>query len=152
MGRGAAPLSRDFREEDGVRAPAGGYERAAAGFPVRFERVVLDEGLVPAHVFRRRRAAVRSLLVLSGGVDTWKVELHRLAVGIARVTGMTVAAIDMVDTTTFASRREATVWVVRDATHCAAERIQRVIPASLGGLNAQLHDGALVHRAAPAPD
>jgi len=33
--------------------------------------------------------------VLSGGVDTWKVELHRLAVLIARLTGWTVAALDM---------------------------------------------------------
>lgn len=50
---------------------------------------------VAVHAFRRRRAASRSLLVVSGGVDTWKVELHRLLVALARLSGLTVAAIDM---------------------------------------------------------
>jgi esterase FrsA len=77
------------------------YERAAPDFQLHFERLVLEvesgNGSTPvaAHVFRRRRAASRSLLVVSGGVDTWKVELHKLLVALARLSGLTVAAIDM---------------------------------------------------------
>jgi esterase FrsA len=265
-----------------------GYERASADFPVRFERLVLDvpfdggQTPVPVHLFRRRRAAGRSLVALSGGVDTWKVELHRLAVATARATGLTVAALDMpgtgesrvplspdsdrvlagaigqlarleraertgffgisfgghwaaklaltgrvdaavdlggpvgadpsgqdvtslpygmtgivahalgleeppspedadelvegfslgrqglldvpapapllavngerdqyipaADTTVFASHPNATVWVVKGATHCAAERARRVIPASLGWLTARLSGGRPLHR------
>jgi esterase FrsA len=77
------------------------YERASADFPVRFERLVLDVPSehgptpVPVHLFARRRRPGRGLVVLSGGVDTWKVELHRLSVTIARATGLQVAALDM---------------------------------------------------------
>lgn len=259
------------------------YELASSGFATRFQRLSLEDSVGPVHIFRRRRAAGRHLLVLSGGVDTWKIELHRMAEMIARATGMVVAALDMpgtgespvpltpaadgelataaaelaerfdaprtgffgisfgghwaaklaltgrvdaavdlggpvgagdrrldvarlpygmtgilahafglgglptseqaaelvdgfslrrqgvldaaggapllvvngerdqfiplVDTTAFASRPNATVWVVRDATHCAAERIRRVVPAAIGWLNARLHDDALVHKA-----
>jgi esterase FrsA len=35
---------------------------------------------------------------ISGGVDTWKVELHKLLVAIARFSGLTVATIDMPST------------------------------------------------------
>lgn len=40
----------------------------------------------------RRRPGV---LVLFGGVDTWKVELHRMAVATARATGLLVVSVDM---------------------------------------------------------
>jgi esterase FrsA len=77
------------------------YQRAAREFPVQFERVMLEvpveDGTTPVavHVFRRRRRPGRSLLVLCGGVDTWKVELHQMAVRIARATGLPVVAVDM---------------------------------------------------------
>ncbi|MDC0769519.1 alpha/beta hydrolase [Streptomyces sp. HD] len=77
------------------------YARAAGRFPVRFERRVLDvpapEGdrPVPVHLMARRRGRRRGVLVLSGGVDTWKVELHRLAVATALATGLLVAVVDM---------------------------------------------------------
>jgi esterase FrsA len=264
------------------------YERAVPEFSVRFERLVLevplDEGTtrVPVHVFRRRHASGRSLLVLCGGVDTWKVELHQMAVRVARATGLTVAAVDMpgtgetrlplspkadrvlgpvveelaeryrakktsffgisfgghwaaklalinqvdaaidlggpvgagarridiaalpygmpgilahalgleevpagqqadalldafslerqglldgrrgapllavngehdqflplADTTVFSSHPHATVWVIKDATHCAAEQLPRVIPAALGWLVTRLHDDAPAYR------
>jgi esterase FrsA len=35
------------------------------------------------------------VLVLSGGVDTWKVELHRMAAATALVTGLLVVSVDM---------------------------------------------------------
>lgn len=90
------------------------YVRASAHFPVGFERrVIAVERVdaagaakrtieVPAHVFTpgRLRSALRlgrtpfPIVLLSGGVDTGKMALHRLAVGLANL-GMQVAAIDM---------------------------------------------------------
>ncbi|MGP3987288.1 alpha/beta hydrolase [Streptomyces sp. 3N207] len=69
--------------------------------PVRFQRQVLRVSYrdtttpVPVHLYERRREQRRGVLVLCGGVDTWKVELHRLAVTTARLTGLLVAALDM---------------------------------------------------------
>ncbi|WP_406444394.1 esterase FrsA [Streptomyces sp. NBC_01613] len=78
------------------------YARAAARFPVRFERDVLEvpgangTGPLPVtvHLISRARRR-RGVLVLSGGVDTWKVELHRMAVATALATGLMVVVIDM---------------------------------------------------------
>ncbi|MGI5470291.1 alpha/beta hydrolase [Streptomyces sp. CA-132043] len=80
------------------------YLKAADGFPVRFQRKVVEvphgQGTtaVPLHLFRRRQAAAghpRGVLLLSGGVDTWKMDLHRLAVSSALATGLLVVAVDM---------------------------------------------------------
>ena len=80
------------------------YLKAARHFPVRFERLVLDvpHGTgttpVPLHLFRRRgdgSSAPRGVLLVSGGVDTWKMDLHRLLVSSALATGLLVAAVDM---------------------------------------------------------
>src|SRR5581483_7569973 len=66
----------------------------APQFPVRFHRQVHDVP-TPLHLFRRRIAPQPGVLVLSGGVDTWKMDLHRLAVTTALATGMLVVALDM---------------------------------------------------------
>ncbi|MFG2001481.1 alpha/beta hydrolase [Spirillospora sp. NPDC048911] len=50
---------------------------------------------VPVHFLRRPYGRPRGVLILSGGVDTWKMDLHRLAVTTALATGLLVAAIDM---------------------------------------------------------
>lgn len=77
------------------------YRRAAERIPATFLRWVLDVPYrrattpVAVHVWRRPGVFSRSLLVISGGVDTWKVELHRAALLAALATGMTVAAMDM---------------------------------------------------------
>ncbi|MDX3226773.1 alpha/beta hydrolase [Streptomyces sp. ME19-01-6] len=72
------------------------YLHAAPRFPVRFERRVLDvPESVPVHLFQRRRMARPGIVILSGGVDTWKMDLHRLAVATALATGLLVAAVDM---------------------------------------------------------
>ncbi|WP_406280297.1 esterase FrsA [Nocardia sp. NBC_00881] len=76
------------------------YDKAVSSFPVVFARHLLtvDSPVGPttvaAHVFRRRRLPRRGTIFLCGGVDTWKVELHRPAVRIARATGFTVVALD----------------------------------------------------------
>ena len=77
----------------------------AGAFPVAFQRQVLatERGAVPVHLYARRAdaftrregAAAPPLLLVTGGVDTYKVELHRLAVALARLTGALVCAFDM---------------------------------------------------------
>ncbi|WP_051833787.1 alpha/beta fold hydrolase [Streptomyces sp. NRRL S-646] len=84
------------------------FARAVGRFPVRTVREVLAvpsaQGAralaLPVHLVTRiarvtRGRRVRGVLVLSGGVDTWKVELHRMAVATALATGLTVVVIDM---------------------------------------------------------
>ncbi|MEV5527007.1 alpha/beta hydrolase [Streptomyces prunicolor] len=91
------------------------YLEAAPRFPVRFQRAVLNvPEPVPVHFFQRRRrvrgqSARPGVIVLCGGVDTWKMDLHRLAVATARATGLLVAAVDMPGT------GESTVPLAPDA-------------------------------------
>jgi esterase FrsA len=77
------------------------YLRAVDRIPATFLRWELEvpyrsgSTTVAVHVWRRPGVFGRSLLVLCGGVDTWKIELHRPALVAAMLTGMTIAVIDM---------------------------------------------------------
>ncbi|MDB4989859.1 MAG: hypothetical protein JWN04_5037 [Myxococcaceae bacterium] len=68
------------------------YLAAAPHFPARFERRVIDG--VPTHLFQSRARTSDAWVLLSGGLDTFKMELHRLALALVRV-GLSVAAVDM---------------------------------------------------------
>ncbi|MEY9844542.1 esterase FrsA [Streptacidiphilus sp. BW17] len=70
------------------------YLAASHRFPVRFHRQV-DDVPTPLHLYRRRVAPRPGILVLSGGADTWKMDLHRLAVTTALATGLLVVTLDM---------------------------------------------------------
>ncbi|MFI0445988.1 alpha/beta hydrolase [Actinomadura sp. 6N118] len=81
------------------------YLAAAPRFRAAFKRQIFHipwadgtaEGTtpVPVHFLRRPYGRPRGVLILSGGVDTWKMDLHRLASTTALATGLLVAAIDM---------------------------------------------------------
>jgi len=77
------------------------YAKAASAFPCSFQRLELDvpyrdgSTRVPVHLFAPRADSNLPLVCLSGGVDTLKVELHRLALTLALVGRFRVAAIDM---------------------------------------------------------
>jgi len=58
------------------------------------------------------------------------------------VNGADDAYVPREDTTAFRGRPEATVWLVRGASHCAAERLRRVVPAAIAWLAAALAPGA----------
>ncbi|MGH3726175.1 MAG: alpha/beta fold hydrolase [Mycobacterium sp.] len=85
---------------EAFRRQLAAYEQAAPSFPVSFERRCLTvEGPagaaeVAAHIFQRRSFRRDGFLVICGGVDTWKIELHSAAVRMARLTGFTVVALD----------------------------------------------------------
>ncbi|MFD4750295.1 alpha/beta hydrolase [Streptomyces rubiginosohelvolus] len=83
------------------------YLRAAPRFPVLFRRHTVeltaagDAGgttKLPVHEFSRRGRRRPGVLIMSGGVDTWKVEIHRMAMATAKVTGLKVVAVDMAGT------------------------------------------------------
>ncbi|MBV8620844.1 MAG: alpha/beta hydrolase [Curvibacter sp.] len=76
------------------------FERATHSMPLRVERrhVALGDpnpGTMPVHLYAPRAGGERPLVLLSGGVDTGKVELHRLACLLAGLGRFRVAAIDM---------------------------------------------------------
>ncbi|KWD10624.1 hypothetical protein WM34_08940 [Burkholderia ubonensis] len=76
------------------------FTRASAGFPVGFERVEVshgDHGQVrfPVHVYRPKRRGDCPVVCVTGGVDTGKMELHRLALALAMFGRFTVVAMDM---------------------------------------------------------
>lgn len=78
------------------------YELASASFPVHFERRTLRLAVgaanvdLPVHVFRAAdQLEAAPVLIFSGGVDTWKMDVHHWCVTLAEHTGATVLAFDM---------------------------------------------------------
>lgn len=76
------------------------FVQASARFPVHFERVDVhgagDSNLsLPVHVYRPKKNGAYPLVCLTGGVDTGKMELHRLAVALSLIGRFTVVAMDM---------------------------------------------------------
>jgi esterase FrsA len=81
------------------------YQLAAPGFGVDFERRVLDlpyqggHTEVPVHILAAPGLpADAPVLLVSGGVDTWKMDLHPLFVQMALHTGARVVAFDIAGT------------------------------------------------------
>lgn len=106
------------------------YLRAAPRFPVRFRRRVVEvPEPVPVHLLQRRRMPRPGVVILSGGVDTWKMDLHRLAVATALATGLLVAAVDMPGT------GESTLPLTPDADRTLkglATELRRAYPGPVG--------------------
>ncbi|MFJ6730484.1 alpha/beta hydrolase [Streptomyces sp. NPDC091281] len=80
------------------------YLQASARFPVEFRRRAVElpvggaVGDLMVHEFARRGRRRPGVLLMSGGVDTWKIEIHRMALATAKVTGLKVVAVDMAGT------------------------------------------------------
>jgi len=78
------------------------YLKAAPKFPVTFERRILKipygKKIVDVAVHLLGGPANRkqsSVLLASGGVDTWKVDCHPMLLALTQGTGLTVMAFDM---------------------------------------------------------
>lgn len=70
------------------------YVHAAPTFPVRFERLVVAGG--PVHVLSAPgTAADAPVLLVSGGVDTWKMDQHGVLVALATGLAGHVVAFDL---------------------------------------------------------
>jgi esterase FrsA len=81
------------------------YQLAAPGFGVDFDRRVLDVPYqgghteVPVHILAAPGLpADAPVLLVSGGVDTWKMDLHPLFVQLALHTGTRVVAFEIAGT------------------------------------------------------
>lgn len=77
------------------------YLAAAPGFPVNFERQTLELSThgqsisVPVHLFNAGHdPKSQPVLLLSCGVDTWKMDIHHICVTIAERLPVTVVAFD----------------------------------------------------------
>lgn len=67
------------------------FERTAFSVPHRHESVTIH-----AHVFQGHGSpADAPVLVATGGVDSWKMDLHHLFLGVARRCSLTVLAFDL---------------------------------------------------------
>lgn len=78
------------------------YKLASPSFPVSFDRRVLElpyeRGTtpVPVHLLSAPGLPAQApVLLVSGGVDSWKLDLHLLFVGLALSTGARVLAFDI---------------------------------------------------------
>ena len=77
------------------------YLSAAPDFPVKFERRVIaapfagGTAALPVHLYSVSGFHHQEpILLVSGGVDTWKMDIHRLCVEFAQRLGVTVLAFD----------------------------------------------------------
>ena len=77
------------------------YLAAAPGFPVKFERRFVAtpfgaaRATLPVHLYSvSGRYDQAPVLLISGGVDTWKMDIHGICVALAQRLGMTVLAFD----------------------------------------------------------
>jgi esterase FrsA len=78
------------------------YLLASAAFKVHFERRMIDLAYggenvsVSVHLYADDDDyASRPVVLLSGGVDTWKMDLHRMCLSAVELTGATVLAFDI---------------------------------------------------------
>src|SRR6201999_4291659 len=78
------------------------YELAATDFGVDFQREVLElpyQGgttQAPVHLFTPYDVPSDSpVIIASGGVDSWKMDMHQLFVGAATQLGVRVLAFDI---------------------------------------------------------
>jgi esterase FrsA len=80
------------------------YLLASSGFHCAFERRSISVEYrgktehVPLHIYQRRAKRIDPtcpVIFVSGGVDTWKIEMHRLWVALAQFGGFRVVALDM---------------------------------------------------------
>jgi esterase FrsA len=91
------------------------YVAAAPTFPVRFQRRVLrvphrgGVTAVPVHLLTTHEDLTKApVLIVSGGVDTWKMDIHPMCIPLSNV-GLTVLAFDQPGT------GESAAYLTRDA-------------------------------------
>ncbi len=95
------PVVANAARREALQRQVEAYQRAAPDFGVRFERRTLEvprrggTTRVITHLLAgERRDEARPVLLLSGGLDTWKMELHPLAMAFTLGAGVTTLAFD----------------------------------------------------------
>lgn len=91
------PVLADTAKRTALARQIEEYELAAPGFPVPFERRVLEVpyqgGSTPVAVHLLGPSG-RAVLIASGGVDSWKMDIHPLLVQLVQRGGVQVLAFD----------------------------------------------------------
>ncbi|HTQ16846.1 alpha/beta hydrolase [Mycobacterium sp.] len=95
------PCLTDPARERAMQRQLEQFELAAKDFPVHFERRIVAVEYrggtveVPVHVYSADGDyASRPVLIASGGVDTWKMDIHPWWVGFTMGAGVTTLAFD----------------------------------------------------------
>jgi FrsA-like alpha/beta hydrolase family protein len=96
------PCLADAQREAALTKQVEEHVAASPSFPVRFERRVLSVPYlgakieVPVHIYATVADYTSSpMLLISGGVDTWKMDIHSMCVSAATHSGATVLAFDI---------------------------------------------------------
>jgi esterase FrsA len=96
------PCLADAQREVALARQVEEYVAASPSFPVGFERRLLSVPYlgakieVPVHIYSTADDYTSSpMLLISGGVDTWKMDIHRMCVSAATHSGATVVAFDI---------------------------------------------------------
>jgi esterase FrsA len=95
------PCLADQARERAMQNQLDQFELAAKDFPVAFERRIVTVPYrggtveVPVHLYSADSDyAARPVLIASGGVDTWKMDIHPWWVGFTIGTGVSTLAFD----------------------------------------------------------
>lgn len=95
------PCLANAAREEALALQVKEYVAAAPTFPLRFERRILPIAYrggtidVPVHVLTTANTYSESpVLIASGGVDTWKMDMHTMWVTFAQHVGVTILAFD----------------------------------------------------------
>lgn len=95
------PCLADDTRRRALASQVTSYLAAAPTFPVTFERRMIDVPLhggtaqLPVHLFvAQGKFADHPVLLLSAGVDTWKMDIHTLCLTFAQKLGITIMAFD----------------------------------------------------------
>jgi esterase FrsA len=95
------PCLTDEAREQALQNQLEQFQLAAKDFPVTIERRFVTVGYrngtvdVPVHLYSADGDyAARPVLIASGGVDTWKMDIHPWWVGFTRGAGVTTLAFD----------------------------------------------------------
>lgn len=95
------PCLADARRRKALADQLEYYLKAAAGFPVKFERRMIavpfrgTSVTIPVHLYSTTQAYDGvPVLLFCGGVDTWKMDMHPLCVAFAQRHDLTVIAFD----------------------------------------------------------
>ena len=95
------PCLTDPARETAMQHQLEQFELAAKDFPVAFERRIITvpyrgrDVEVPVHLYSvDGEYAGRPVLIASGGVDTWKMDIHPWWVGLTQGAGVTTMAFD----------------------------------------------------------
>lgn len=95
------PTLANQERKDALQEQLNCYLEASKTFSLNFERRFIRAGYrdgfteLPVHIFSRRNCKNNNVVILSGGVDTHKMELHKLASILATFGGFRVVAMDM---------------------------------------------------------